>query len=61
LARVSESHIFECPVNTGVLEGSLNSFWNNHLPLSLPPFNGTTECFTSPELVVTREAYETWR
>ena len=42
LTRVSEGHIFECPVNTGVLEGFLNFHWNNHLPISLPPFNGTT-------------------
>ena len=35
LARVSEGHIFERPVNTGVLEGFLNLHLNNHLPISL--------------------------
>jgi hypothetical protein len=36
LARVSEGHIFESPVNTGVLEGFLNLLSNYHLPISLP-------------------------
>jgi hypothetical protein len=35
LARVSEGHIFEYPVNTGVLEGFLNLHLNYHSTIYL--------------------------
>jgi hypothetical protein len=41
LTRVSEGHIFECPVNTGVLEGFLNLHLNNHSTIYLQRQTGT--------------------